>query len=82
MTGSVATRGPLLGVGASLGGLALLHAAVTHPGTFGGVFSQSGSFFVPRTDGMERGYRFYDRIVRFVASVDADPGGWPGCAWR
>lgn len=73
VTEAVATRGPLVGVGASLGGLALMHAAVAHPGTFGGVFSQSGSFFRPRTDGMERGYRFYDRIVRFVDSVDAEP---------
>jgi enterochelin esterase family protein len=68
----------VVGVGASLGGLALLHTAAAHPGTFGGVFSQSGSFFRPRTDGMERGYRFYDRIVRFVDSLDADPGRLAG----
>jgi enterochelin esterase-like enzyme len=73
ITGSVRTHGGLVGVGASLGGLAMLHAAVTHPGTLGGVFSQSGSFFRPRTDGMERGFRFYGRIVRFVDSVDAEP---------
>jgi enterochelin esterase-like enzyme len=78
VTASVATRGPVVGVGSSLGGLALLHAAAAHPGTFGGVFSQSGSFFRPRTDGMERGYRFYDRIVRFVDSLDADPGRLAG----
>jgi enterochelin esterase family protein len=78
VTGSVATRGPVVGVGSSLGGLAMLHAAVAHPGTFGGVFSQSGSFFRPRTDGMERGYRFYDRIVRFVDTLDADPGRLAG----
>jgi enterochelin esterase-like enzyme len=71
--GSVVTAGPLVGVGASLGGLALLHAAVAHPGTFGGIFSQSGSFFRPRTDGQERGYRFYQRIVRFVDSVGEEP---------
>ncbi len=73
VTEAVATRGPVVGVGASLGALALLHAAVAHPGTFGGIFAQSGSFFRPRTDGMESGYRFYPRIVRFVDSVDADP---------
>ena len=60
-------------MGASLGGLAMLHAATTYPGTFGGIFSQSGSFFRPRTDGKERGYRFYQRIVRFVDGVDVDP---------
>jgi enterochelin esterase-like enzyme len=78
VTSAVATRGPLVGVGASLGGLALLHAAVTHPGSFGGIFSQSGSFFRPRTDGMERGYRFYNRIVRFIDTVDADPARLAG----
>ena len=70
---AVVTAGRPVGVGASLGGLAMLHAASSYPGTFGGVFSQSGSFFRPRTDGMERGYRHYNRIVRFVDGIDADP---------
>ena len=78
VTGSVATRGPVVGVGSSLGGLAMLHAAVSHPGSFGAVFTQSGSFFRPRTDGMERGYRYYGRIVRFVDQVDADPARLAG----
>jgi enterochelin esterase-like enzyme len=73
VTGTVTTAGRPVGVGASLGGLAMLHAATSHPGSFAGVFSQSGSFFRPRTDGMERGYRHYNRIVRFVDDVDADP---------
>jgi enterochelin esterase-like enzyme len=73
VTGAVATEGLPVGMGASLGGLAMLHAATTYPGTFAGVFSQSGSFFRPRTDGMERGYRHYNRIVRFVDDLDADP---------
>jgi enterochelin esterase-like enzyme len=72
VTGAVATAGRPVGVGASLGGLAMLHAATSYPGTFAGVFSQSGSFFRPRTDGMERGYRHYNRIVRFVDGIDAD----------
>ena len=71
---AVATDGCPVGVGASLGGLAMLHAALSYPSTFAGVFSQSGSFFRPRTDGMERGYRHYNRIVRFVDSIDADRG--------
>ena len=70
---AVATEGRPVGVGSSLGGLAMLHAASSYPGTFAGVFSQSGSFFRPRTDGMERGYRHYNRIVRFVDDIDADP---------
>ncbi len=73
VTDAMATEGRPVGVGASLGGLAMLHAATSYPGTFAGVFSQSGSFFRPRTDGMERGYRHYDRIVRFVDGIDADP---------
>ncbi len=73
VTSSVTTVGPPIGVGSSLGGLAMLHAAVTYPGSFGGVFTQSGSFFRPRTDGMERGFRFYQRTVRFVDDVVADP---------
>jgi enterochelin esterase-like enzyme len=80
VTGSVATRGPVVGIGSSLGGLAMLHAALSHPGTFGAIFSQSGSFFRPRTDGMERGYRYYGRIVRFVDQVDADPARLAGLA--
>jgi enterochelin esterase-like enzyme len=70
---AVVSAGRPVGVGASLGGLAMLHAASSYPGTFAGVFSQSGSFFRPRTDGMERGYRHYNRIVRFVDGIDADP---------
>lgn len=73
VTDAVVTAGRPVGVGASLGGLAMLHAASSYPGTFAGVFSQSGSFFRPRTDGMERGYRHYNRIVRFVDDIDADP---------
>lgn len=73
VTHAVATEGRPVGVGASLGGLAMLHAASCHPGTFAGVFSQSGSFFRPRTDGMERGYRHYNRIVRFVDDLEAAP---------
>ena len=73
VTSTVATSGRPIGVGSSLGGLAMLHAAVTYPGSFAGVFSQSGSFFRPRTDGMERGFRFYQRTVRFVDDIVADP---------
>lgn len=73
VTDAVATEGQPVGVGASLGGLAMLHAASRYPGSFSGLFSQSGSFFQPRTDAMERGYRHYARIVRFVDELGADP---------
>ena len=61
--------GPPVGMGASLGALAMLHAEWRFPGTFGGLFLQSGSFFVPRYDGHESGFARYGRIVRFVRSV-------------
>ena len=38
---------PPVGMGASLGALAMLHAQRRHPGAFGGLFLQSGSFFMP-----------------------------------
>ena len=55
-----------VGMGASLGALAMLHAARAWPGSFAGLFLQSGSFFVPRFDRHESGFPRYGRIVRFV----------------
>ena len=58
-----------VGVGASLGALSLLHAHWTHPGTFGGLFLQSGSFFRRRLDAQEAGTPHFARITRFVSRV-------------
>ena len=74
------TVGRPVGLGASLGALSLLHAAATWPGTFGGLFCQSGSFFVPRFDAHERGFAFYDRVVEPWPGSTSTPAGWPG--WR
>ena len=60
-----------IGLGASLGGLALLHAHCRHPDAFHGLFLQSGSFFSPRFDAHERRFRYYPRVVRFVRSLGA-----------
>lgn len=68
-TSTAATFPRVVLAGASLGGLAALHAEWTVPGTFAGVFSQSGSFFTPHTDAMESGYRHFDQITEFVAQV-------------
>lgn len=65
----VAVVGPVVGMGASLGGLAALHAQRRHPGLFGGLFLQSGSFFDRRLDPQERGFGRYGRITRFVADT-------------
>jgi enterochelin esterase-like enzyme len=75
---AVAVQGTPAGMGASLGGLAILHAQRRHPGTFGAMFLQSGSFFTPRFDSQESGFPRYQRIVRFVretlrAGASPDP---------
>jgi enterochelin esterase family protein len=65
----VPIAGRPVGMGTSLGALALLQAQRTWPGTFAGLFLQSGSFFVPRFDRHESEFPRYRRIVRFVADV-------------
>jgi enterochelin esterase family protein len=60
---------PVVGIGASLGGLAMLHAQRRHPARFGGLFLQSGSFFQPRFDRQESGFARWLRIVRFTGRV-------------
>jgi enterochelin esterase-like enzyme len=65
---AVAVRRPV-GMGASLGGLAMLHAHRRFPDAFAGLFLQSGSFFVPRFDRHESGFVRYRRIVRFVRAT-------------
>jgi enterochelin esterase-like enzyme len=63
------THGPPAAMGASLGALALLHAQRRHPGTFGALFLQSGSFFMPRFDAHESNFPHYHRIVGFVSET-------------
>jgi enterochelin esterase-like enzyme len=60
---------PPAAMGASLGALALLHAERRHPGTFGALFLQSGSFFMPRFDAHESAFPHYHRIVGFVSET-------------
>ena len=65
---TVAIERPV-GMGASLGALAMLHAHRRFPDAFAGLFLQSGSFFVPRFDGHESSFVRYRRIVRFVRTT-------------
>jgi enterochelin esterase-like enzyme len=69
------TARPVVGLGASLGGLAMLHAQRRHPEFFAGLFLQSGSFFRPSYDGHESGFQRYLRMVRFVGRVIRATGG-------
>ena len=62
-------RSMRVGMGASLGGLAVLHIHRNSPATFGGVFLQSGSFFRQRFDKQESGFVRFRRISRFMGQV-------------
>ncbi len=65
----VAVEGPVIAMGASLGGLAMLHAHRLHPEAFGGLFLQSGSFFDLRLDPQERDFGRFTRLTRFVLAT-------------
>ena len=71
------STGPPIGVGASLGALALLHAHFAEPGLLGGLFLQSGSFFRRRFDAHESGYGRFARITRFAGTVVGGLGSAP-----
>lgn len=58
-----------IGVGMSLGALAMLHAHRAYPGTFDALFLQSGSFFTPRHDPQEKGFSGFAAVTAFVAEI-------------
>jgi enterochelin esterase-like enzyme len=74
LTGSLACTA-VVGMGTSLGGLAMLHAYCGYPEALDALFLQSGSFFVPQLDSQERRFRYFRRITDFTAAVRA--GGLP-----
>ena len=61
--------GRRVGLGSSLGALALLHAHRLEARAFSGLFLQSGSFFRRRTDAQESRFPRFARVDRFVGSV-------------
>ena len=65
-----------VGMGASLGALSFLHAHRRHPGSFAGLFLQSGSFFRQRFDRQEAGFPRFRRITRFIGTVFG-AAAWP-----
>ena len=67
-----ATEAPVVGMGASLGALAMLHAHARCP--FAGLFLQSGSFFQPRYDSHESRFPRYRRVVRVTRDLHRDAG--------
>jgi len=69
LRGAVAVAGDPVGMGASLGALAMLVTQRRAPRTFGALFLQSGSFFMPRFDAHESGFPRYARIVRTVRRI-------------
>jgi enterochelin esterase-like enzyme len=75
LCGDSGADGPVVGIGASLGGLAMLHAQRRHAESFAGLFLQSASLFQPRFDRQESGFRRYLRIVRFTGRVRRGVGG-------
>ncbi len=62
-------RSMRVGMGASLGALAMLHIHRSSPATFGGLFLQSGSYFRQRYDRQESGFPRFRRISRFMGQV-------------
>jgi enterochelin esterase family protein len=65
----LAPHGRRIGMGASLGALAMLHAHRRHPRSFDALLLQSGSFFRQRSDKQESGFHRYHRITRFTGTV-------------
>ena len=74
LAGRVATS-VRVGMGTSLGALAMLHAHCRYPDAFDALFLQSGSFFTPRFDSREQRFPCYREIVGFVTEVH--DGGLP-----
>lgn len=75
---AVPTAGRPVLMGQSLGAVAALHAAWTSPGTFAGLFLQSGSFFTRELDPQESGFEFWPQVTGFVATVHAATQAAPG----
>jgi enterochelin esterase-like enzyme len=65
--------GPVIGLGASLGALAMLSLQRRHPGSISALALQSGSFFTPELDPQESGYGHFDRVCAAVRQIGAGP---------
>lgn len=73
IAGEVAVAGRPVLMGQSLGALAALYAARRLPGTFAGLFLQSGSFFTPETDPQESDYSRWAEVTGFTSTLYRNP---------
>lgn len=69
-------RRRIIALGASLGGVAALHAAWCNPGVFSGLVLQSGSF-VTALGGPHRRGPVFEPVVAFMSEFQARPGPLP-----
>jgi enterochelin esterase-like enzyme len=67
--------GSCMAMGASLGGVAMLHAQRLHPELCSGLFLQSASFFRRPEDDHEGWVRSFPRVVAFVEGLVDAPAG-------
>lgn len=70
---TVATTDGWIALGASLGGLTSLLAALAGGDRFAGLMAQSGSFFTPDLDAQESTYPYFDRVVSAVSAIQRVP---------
>jgi enterochelin esterase family protein len=61
-----------IGMGTSLGALAMLYAHSHSPSLFDALFLQSGSFFTPRCDPQERPFPYFSNVVKYTAAPKLD----------
>jgi enterochelin esterase-like enzyme len=65
--------GPVIGLGASMGALAMLALQRRHPGSISALALQSGSFFCADLDAQESGYAYFEQICAAVRFISAGP---------
>lgn len=58
-----------IGVGASLGAVAMLKCARDYPGLLRGLFMQSGAFYLRGIDDVRSNFENYDNVASFVEEV-------------
>jgi enterochelin esterase-like enzyme len=61
-----------IGMGTSLGALAMLYAHSSCPLLFDALFLQSGSYFTPQCDPQERKFPYYSHVINYTAAPKLD----------